>query len=124
MISNPAKFFINGEEEKKFTYEPGSDVWHFSPRLSGLSKNMEMNIIIFANDYRHALQIVEEMLKFALKCSSEYLKTKGLNEDSEYLGAGKLSHYAYLLENKDKWIAIPAPKNQVYKVGWASNDII
>ena len=124
MISNPAKFFVTGNDEETFTYEGGKNLWHFSPKMSGLSSSMEMNIILFADNHKHALQIIEDMLIFGLSCHIKYLQSQGLLEEQTRRGQYKKNYYKKLLEAKDKWIVIPVKKNQVFKVSWASNDTI
>ena len=123
MISNPAKFFINGNNQEKFTYEPDATLlWHFSPNQSGLSNSMEMNIIFFANNATDAIDIVEQMLKFAIKCETK----KYINIDNLILNKRKnrVENFRKLLNNKKKWIVTLAPMDQIYKVGWAGNDTI
>lgn len=122
MLNNPVTFFITGNEQKSFTYEGGDTLWHFSPRQSGLSKMMEMNIIFFANDAKHALGVIERIIKFAIGClNTDY---DGMNNLTARQRKLETAHYQTLLDNKNKWIVTLAPLNQVFKVSWASNDNI
>lgn len=116
MISNPVKFGYC-ESEKQFTYEGGKQLFHFSPHDNNLSTTMENNLIFFADDETHALKVLEKMFKFTIKHAVEEkgVFSKGTSERfSEYLTAlraGKLK-------------VKPAPMNQFYEVGWASNDTV
>lgn len=122
MINNPASYFVDGNHTDEFSYEGGEKLFHFSPKLSGLSKSMEMNIIFFANDYTHAKEVLKRMFEFAIKCySTDY---SSMHEDINDRRVGSKNYYKRLLENEDKWIVIPAPTNHVMKVSWASNDTI
>ncbi len=121
-LNNPAKFFVTGNDEESFTYEGGDTLWHFSPNQSGLSRTMEMNIIFFANEPKHALDVVRRMLEFAVRC--ENMKWDNIHKDLEDRRGYKVKKFQYLLDNQDKWIVTLAPLNQVFKTGWASNDTI
>lgn len=81
---------------------------------------MEMNVVFFADDGEHALDVVERMIKFMLNV--DYSK----ETHPEVLEMKRAQHnrYLHLLDNKEKWIVTLAPKNQVYKVGWAANDTV
>ncbi len=121
-LSNPAKFFVTGNDEEGFTYEGGKHLWHFSPNQSGLSNSMEMNIIFFADDGKHALSVVKRMLEFGIRCEkTDYAGMCSITVDRR---SYRVKKFQYLLNNQDKWIVTLAPTNQVYKAGWASNDII
>lgn len=123
-ISNPCKWFATGGswgDQKEFHYEPGSKLFHFSPHDSGLSKTLECNIVMFANDVAHATQIVEDMLKFRIECLKQYAKANGKKYSAPFHRDG---YTEMLLANKSKWVIVEAPMNQIYKIGWADNDTI
>lgn len=122
MISNPITFFIDGSNQRSFTYEGGKHLWHFSPNQSGLMKHHAMNIIFFADDATHALDVVERICKFAIECHDT--KYDPMNEELKDRRDRAVATFEYLLLNKKSWIITLAPMNQVYKVGWASNDTI
>lgn len=110
MISNPVTYFINGNETRSFTYEGGEKLWHFAPSMYNNERYMGVNIIFFADDIEHAKDVLERMFTFALETNK-----------SEYIG---LERFKTILDEKEKWIIVPAPTNQIYKVGWASNDTL
>jgi len=122
MLNNPCKYFVNGSDEKVFTHEGGPTLYHFSPRASGLSKFMEMNVVFFANDKEHAKRVVVNMLRFKLKClKKKYEAYRLLGRPVQgKTAAAKVEH---LLENQHLWKITKAPTNQFYLVSWAGNDI-
>ena len=70
---------------------------------------MCMNLIFYANNIEHAINILNKMLLFLLETESEYQQIK---------------MYKDILNNKNKWKITLAPKNQFFKVGWAWNDTV
>lgn len=132
MISNPAKFFVTGSKEKWFTYEGGDKLFHFSPNDNNLSTYMDCNIILFANDEKHGLSILHDMFQFAIDCKREYIKYKTGNKVSysdeeliEYAEHDVKDFIKYRDAIKAGKVKLTlAPKNQIYKVGWADNDDI
>ena len=118
MISNPINPFINGSETREFIYEGGSKLYHFCPRKNG-SRSYTGNMVFFANDHLHALDVFKRMLKHKVVCNTLYAKSKGmdsLNDDTKSA--------TILLTMIDNGLLIleEAPTNQFYKVGWAGND--
>lgn len=131
MISNPARFFVSGSDTKSFTYKGGSKVYHFSPHDNKLSRTMENNIILFADDENHGLQILKELFRFAINCKSEYIKhNKGskrahVDEFIEEAQKEESKFYEYIKAIDAGKIKLTlAPTDQVYEVGWAFNDTI
>lgn len=125
MISNPARFFVNGSDEREFTYEGGTKLFHWSPYESGLSKSMESNVIFFANDVDHARNVLSRLFKFWLECNEEYVRSKDTKNDYHGLAASRQTEsetLCYFIENLEKMTISEAPTNQFYKVGWACND--
>lgn len=122
MISNPASFFINGYEEKEFIYEGGTTLYHFSPIANKLSEHMDCNIIFFANDEKHALDVLQRMFKFALECISQYEQNKDATDRSVHR---KDKFQKFLKASEANKIKVSlAPTNQFFKVGWADNDTL
>jgi len=117
MISNPCKYFVNGHDQKAFTYEGGHTLFHFSPKSSGLSSHMEMNLVFFANNQEHAKRVVVSMLRFKLKCLEEYEQSP-----SDNLRYGEMEKVRHLLVNQSKFKITKASTDQFYLVGWADND--
>ncbi len=131
MISNPCTFFINGDNRKKFTYEGGSTLFHFSPYDNGISATLDNNVIFFANDEAHAFDVLIRAFKFAIECKAKYIADKIDKKNvhwEEFLEQAeheseKFSLYVKLLE-EGKIKVTKAPTNQFYIVGWAANDTI
>lgn len=129
MISNPARIIIgNTEHEYRFS-DPGSIAYHFSPNDNGLSPTMEWNIILFADDETHALQMLSKLFEWMdtiyCKKAEDYAKAEAYrrypgNLASEWKRLKKLKQAL-----SDGQIRMTlAPTDQVYKVGWASNDVL
>ena len=131
MISNPCTFFVSGNAQEKFTYEGGTTLFHFSPNDNGISKYMENNLIFFANNEEHALEVLKQMFQFAISCKAKHLKClsseKSVHWEEFYERAKeeeqKFSSYIKLIE-EGKIRLTKAPTNQFFIVGWASNDTI
>lgn len=117
-ISNPCTWFINGNDEESFTYEGGSILYHFSPHDNGLSGTMENNVVFFANSEAHARSVLIRMLEFRINTHKKYKKSQG---HDGYRDARIAQAY---LDNIATIILEPAPTDQFYVVGWASNDTI
>lgn len=131
MISNPATFFTSGGTQKSFTYEGGSTLYHFSPNDNNLSTSMENNVIFFANDESHGLEVLLNMLQFAIDCKAEYIAKKSGSEDihsEEFLERAKeeMKRFQMYIEaiNQGKVKLTLAPTNQFYMVAWACNDTL
>lgn len=116
MISNPARFFINGNNDRQFTYEGGSTLFHWSPNLSGLSSSMESNVIFFANDEDHARDVLRRLFEFWIEHNELYVKSI-LPERDRYS-----SRNGEIRVLRDYLNIERAPTNQFYQVGWACND--
>lgn len=131
MISNPCRYFATGgnaSDQKDFTYEGGSKLYHFSPTDSGIWRgHHSMNVVFFANDLEHAKDILRRMLNFRIECGKEYLMSKGggiHREEFENNCRERMKMAYEVIENEEKWLIVEAPMNQFYTVGWASNDTI
>lgn len=124
MISNPCSWFINGSTGESFVYEGGTTLFHFCPNDNGLEKHMVANLIFFANDEKHALNVLERMFKFRIECAKKYSEYAIKNQTYNlYSNAIKMyKEWLAALEN-GKVKVTKAPLNQFYKVGWSSGDI-
>lgn len=118
---NPGKKPIKGYKKDhngyvSFTYKPGKYLYHFDAsdcdptgsHIPGWEHYMGMNILLFANSKKHAVEIFEAALKLRVQCA-----------DNSNFGDAQV-----FLDNKHKWKFTRAPLNQVYHVGWAVNDTI
>lgn len=129
MLNNPATWFVTGSKQKSFTYKPGTHPFHFSPYDSGLSKYLDCNIIVFADDFAHAKSIIEQMFVFGIECFrlyEEYI-TEAQKTDPYYHGIDHSRHvekYQRYLDSRDEWVIVPVHINQPFKVSWAGNDTI
>ncbi len=129
MITNPAQYFINGSTVKKFTYDEGTMPFNFQPKDCGLTSSRESNVLIFANNIRHAKEIIEKLFIFKRECLIKNRLSKLDREiaDIEYYDdklKTELIKIDDILNNKDKWVINHCPKNQPYLISWASNDTI
>jgi hypothetical protein len=101
----------------EYTYTPGKHLYHFDAsdteiigsNIPGWENYMGFNVVLFADDEKHAATILESMLNFRLKCK----------EDTSTFGDAQV-----LLDHKHQWKFTLAPTNQFYCVGWAYNDTI
>ena len=131
MISNPCQWFINGSNRKEFTYEGGTTLYHFSPNDNNLSRTMECNVVFFANDEKHALDVLKRMMTFRIKCANEYIeanKDSGSYHSQDFIRRtndynSETSALIRAIEDGKVQLSI-APVNQFYKAGWACNDNI
>lgn len=124
MISNPCRWQVTnrGDREVLFIHEGGPKLFHFSPGSEVhemFDRWIPINVIFFAENKKHATEIVERMIKFRLKCFDEYKKKAGHVDPYHNREPAEV-----ILAAKDKWIITEAPMDQFYKVGWASNDYI
>jgi len=127
MISNPCNWFITGNETNEFTYEGGNTLYHFSARDNNFSSYHDVNVVFFANNEIHALDVLRRMFKFAFEKHMAY-KLHEINGHPELYSRNEvrlkeISKYLNDMNSDDIKITL-APKNQLYKVGWAYNDTI
>lgn len=131
MISNPVTQYAGVGNRREFTYEGGTKLFHFSPHDNKLSETLENNVVFFANDEEHALDVLERMFTFMMECAlgeEESYTNKRVAHAKEFqTSAGrryvKFEGYLKALK-KGKLKVSEAPTNQFYKVGWASNDTL
>ena len=131
MISNPVNCFISGSHAESFTYNGGDKLYHFSPFDNKLSDYMDCNIVLFANDEQHALSILRDMLQFVINCQAKYIQSAEqikANHWMEFVSRAQesLKEASIYLDAiiGGKVVLSEAPKNQIYKIGWASNDTL
>ncbi len=131
-ISNPASVFVTGSDRENFEYEGGSTLYHFSPRDNELSKYMGMNIVFFADSEEHGLNVLRRMLVFYFYCAGKYhayQEKAGRQPHGEWFRKQNqemidtATEYIFAIDNGNVKLSL-APTNQVYKVGWASNDTL
>lgn len=132
-ISNPASVFVTGSDRENFEYEGGSTLYHFSPRDNELSKYLDMNIVFFADSEEHGLNVLRRMLVFHIDCAQKYHEHEekrrqkyGGRAHDNYFYAQMIdtaTEYIFAIDNGNVSLEL-APTNQVYKVGWASNDTL
>jgi hypothetical protein len=113
-LNNPCQW--GASESKPFTYEGGAKLYHFNPstcvKYERFDHWIPVNVIFFANNEKHALDIIERMLRFRLK-----KKPTAYDDHGRQLAQ-------VILDHKDEWKVNEAPTDQFYTVSWASNDTI
>ena len=131
MISNPATIFVTGSDRRDFTFAGGKYLYHFSPRDNGLCEHMNNNFVFFADSVDHALMILDSLCNFRIRCSKEYTEwTKQHRHYNEQYAEDQhdrivTMYQGYLDAIEAGQVKIElAPTDQVYQVGWASNDTI
>ena len=118
MISNPINY-----NQQPFTYEGGKTLYHISPsdsNIEGYENWRAFNLVFFANDKKHARDVLNRMLKHAKKCLT--IQKKNAEQTVYSIYSNKLKQIDHLLKNIDKFKIVLAHTNQFYKVGWADND--
>jgi hypothetical protein len=123
-ISNPARFFVNGSDDREFTYEGGSTLFHWSPYDSGLSNSMESNVVFFADSEDHARDVLRRLFEFWIDCNERYVKSKKAEDRHGFVSrnTAEIETLRYYLEQIDQMKITEAPTDQFFKVGWACND--
>lgn len=119
-VSNPCTWYTNGYDEKSFTYEGGSKLFHFSPYNNGLDGTYHINMIFAADNNKHAVDVIKRMISFAINCQKQYTNNcafYSLEFFTEMLKRIKSGKF------KGK-LATEVKMNQFFTVGWASNDTI
>lgn len=133
MISNPATFFISGNDYKSFTYEGGAKLFHWSPYTSGLSTSMESNVMFFANDVGHARDVLRRLLEFWIMCNDLYVVSQQATEKKRRVAVNDYHGFVSAKEAETRvlrrYLTVldvmkfdEVPTNQFFKVSWASND--
>ena len=127
-VCNPTATFVTGSKKEEFTYEGGTELFHFSPYDNKLSQHMDFNVILFANDEQHAKNVLGRLFQWYLDTLAKYVRKvndgwdETLKEDKERNSA-KIRNWLPALQ-EGKITLNKAPKNQFYEVGWASNDTL
>jgi len=117
--SNPVSFFVSGSETKEFTYNPGRYLYavNFSR-----GNYIAINVIVFANSITHVRRILKSMIMFERGCRRQHPVSEEMREKfialNTFLDGSLINDKAWTLS-----IHL-ADKNQMYRVGWASNDTI
>jgi hypothetical protein len=114
-ITNPASVYTGKGKTrfKKFTFEPGTKLYHFSPHDSGIpgyERYMSLNIVFLANSKKHAEKILVDLCRWYI--------------DNQYKNPTGTDNPEHILAHIDKWKIVPAPTNQFYKATWADNDTL
>lgn len=120
MISNPVTVHTWNKIEK-FTYEGGSQLFHFSPYDNKLSRALECNVIFFAHDKVHAKDVLKRMFEFVIKGLENKSTT---HREVLAMHERRYNQFKSYLENIDDIKLSMAPTDQFYEVGWAGNDTV
>lgn len=118
-LSNPCTWAAGGRDRdsyKSFTYEGGTTLYHFCPTSCGIfERHIPVNVVFFANDLKHAEDVLVRMLEYRIEC---------VKKQGPYGGVDSAYWAKDILAGRAKWIITPAPTNQFFSVGWADNDTI
>lgn len=133
-MNNPATFFISGNDQKKFTFEPRekSELFYIQARTKNY---IPMSIIIPAADFKDAMSLFKEMLEFKITCGNKYIDYCKSRErihaisymDTEVMHVDNSKLIIDAIDGKDNDYTVTivkAPLNQIFKVGWALNDTV
>ena len=138
-ITNPASYYVTGNDEKAFTFKPGKAL--FNVEIYGSRSWIPVNIILMADNEVHVCQIMSELCDFRLACYEErmaHILKYDKMEAARIARQKSRDAYVELTENIKKCLTEedpdlpegfkitirPAPMNQVFKCSWASNDNI
>lgn len=133
-LSNPFRYWVTSSNTYEFTYEGGTTLYHFCSQSLNIPEEshiMRVNVVFFANDPVHAIEVLIAAFEFKIKCAAQYMqyqeKSKGQHwEDfirrAEHANAIAFKYITLLKEGKG--FVTKAPNNQFYKVGWAENDTL
>lgn len=137
MISNPCKWFINGNREAEFKYEGGKYLYHFCSAGkrnkvdTGWTDNyVRVNVIFFADSVEHARDVFKRMLETRLTAGEKYVNnpmgriTEAHAEEFKEQVDRECKDVREWLTKIDEAIFTLAPTNQLYVIGWADNDTI
>lgn len=122
LYSNPVSVYITGNETKEFNYKPDGDI-HFCVRIS--DKNwIPVNTMVFAKDKKSAKKVVRDACLFAIARQKDY--DKNMKDSVHYTGSHELSNAEEILTliDKGKIKVERIEVNQLFKIGWGSNDTI
>lgn len=120
-IANPVNEFIDGNNQRAYTFKAGAKAYHFSPNASGLSQVMDCNILFFADDEDHAREILKGMFEHIIDCL-EKLEASERGKNSYRGESGTKGVAAKYLAGIDQWVITEASLDQIFKVSWADND--
>lgn len=137
--SNAASYFVTGNKKKEYTYEPGGKLFKVVIVDGG---TIPLSVMVFADSVEHATEIVKGLVDFKVQCAREYSAYASSSHDTER--ASSASVWAELRrdqvlkamgninpekEAEDRrresaaYIWEPS-RGQMYKTGWACNDIL
>lgn len=128
---NPAGYFVNGSDEKYFTYEPGKKMFYVKVHTSGY---IMLSMLLFADDLIHLKKIFKAACDHRVACAKKYQaysEKRNRRSGTEELQAHGAKKWLDALRAVDLWPEpegrvmveiVEAPRNQLYKVSWAGND--
>lgn len=132
MISNPCTWFIDGNTTKGFRYieDPEAILFHWSPHDHGLERSMGCNVVFFARDVEQAKTILVDMFTMSIETHRAYDEhadpsrahaERFISKNAVHFDAATRYRDAVLTGAADP---VPAPRDQFFSVGWASNDTV
>lgn len=138
-IVNPCSFYVNGTDQKSFTFEPGNKLYQV--KIYGSRGWIPFSAMLMADSIDHVCAILRNLVEFRLQCDKEYCEYLELrrvqypNHDEQFPYRRKMIEFtnhvgAWLCGNVDnlpegfKVIIDEVNPNQLVKVSWASNDTL
>lgn len=127
--SNPATYFVTGSDQVEFKYDPGPIPHYAIGRRTGY---ITFSLLIFAHDdEEHVRQILGEWVEFVKRCADAYYAhVRSLQvEDRHDLAARHQGHAERVRqcvaeEGSHTLYIDRADTDQLYRIGWASNDTV
>lgn len=122
--SNPATFFVSGNDEHEFWYDPGPDPYYVIFREEG---SVPLSVLVFASGNTDALNIVERMVDFMEVCSMKYAAAENFDKHNfSGRNQSKISRFRKALRREKGYeVSVgKADRTQMFKIGWAGNDTI
>jgi len=134
--SNPARFFVDANTTKKFTFEPRKIAKLFYVQVRS-SRHISISILIPAMDEEDARMLLRAALLFKCLCGKEYKRSQEESckryatdfyieqAEKEIKAAEEIINTIDGLKTTDVKVTVEeVVPNQMFKTGWALNDTI
>lgn len=121
LYSNPASIFVDSSNEEGFTYEP-TGATPFCVRVS-VKAYIPINVMVFADTGENAIKEVKKALQWM---SDNYHRDYGDENKQHYAITTKAAFKKKMSEflNEYTFSVQEVKMNQIFQIGWASNDTI
>lgn len=127
MISNPTRKFVNGNDTKSFTYDPGQYPYHLDTIDAGITESWyPFNCLVFADSPEHAKEIYIDMIEHILSCNKKYMasNSRGVIHRDHETSVYRIERILDKLKKVDVSFFERVIPNQPFSVGWAQNDVM